>query len=134
MRSAVRCSLFAVRPGAPARDARRPPRARTAPALERGAARTLIRVETAGSGAFDWWTGRDKTLRVLIDGSEAGALTAWNGRFEADVEPGRHTVQIREGALFKSGMVEATVGRGSAATLVCHRNGFTGGIPLAPKA
>jgi hypothetical protein len=96
-------------------------------------ARTLIRVETAGSGALDWWTGRDKTLRVLIDGEEVGALTGWNGRFEADVEPGRHTVQIREGALFKSGIVDATVSRGSAATLVCHRNGFTGGISLAPK-
>ncbi|MGH9308507.1 MAG: hypothetical protein ACRD1U_03990 [Vicinamibacterales bacterium] len=97
------------------------------------APRTLIRIETAGSGPLDWWTGRDKTLRVLIDGMEIGALTGWNGRFEAEVEPGRHTVQIREGAVFKSGIVDATVNRGGAATLVCHRNGFTGGISLASK-
>ena len=105
---------------------------RDTPWTEAGA-RTVIRVETADGGLLQWWTGRDKTLRVLVDGTEVGALTAFDGHFDADVEPGRHVVQLREGAFFKSDAVEVTVGRGVTTTLVCHRNSFTGLVSLARR-
>ncbi len=97
------------------------------------AARTVVRVETTDGGVLQWWTGRDKTLRVFVDGAEVGALTAFDGHFDADVEPGRHAVQLREGPLFKSDVVEVTVGRGATVTLVCHRNSFTGVVSLARR-
>ena len=105
---------------------------RSTPWTEAGA-RTIIRVETESGGLLKWWTGRDKTLRVVVDGTEAGALTAWNSHFEAGVEPGRHKVQLREGPFFKSAIVEVDVSRGSTVTLVCARNGFTGTVSLARK-
>jgi hypothetical protein len=96
-------------------------------------ARTLIQVESEGGGLVKWWTGRDKTLRVVVDGSEVGALTGFNGRIDAAVEPGRHTVQVREGSVFKSEAVVVEVARGGTVSLVCGRNSFTGAVSLAQK-
>lgn len=96
-------------------------------------ARTVIQVESEGGGPVKWWTGRDKTLRVVVDGSEVGALTGFNGRIDAAVEPGRHTVHVREGRLFKSEPVVVDVARGSTVSLVCGRNSFTGAVSLAHK-
>ena len=96
-------------------------------------ARTLIQVESEGGGMVKWWTGRDKTLRVVVDGSEVGALTGFNGRIDAPVEPGRHTVQVREGRFFKSEPVVVDVARGGTVSLVCGRNSFTGAVSIAPK-
>jgi hypothetical protein len=96
-------------------------------------ARTLIQVESEGGGLVKWWTGRDKTLRVVVDGSEVGALTGFNGRIDAAVEPGRHTVQVREGRFFKSDPVVVDVSRGGTVSLVCGRNSFTGTVSIAHK-
>ena len=96
-------------------------------------ARTVIHVEAEGGGLVKWWTGRDKTLRVVVDGSEVGALTGFNGRIDAAVEAGRHTVQVREGRFFKSEALVVDVARGSTVSLVCGRNSFTGTVSLAPK-
>lgn len=96
-------------------------------------ARTLIQVESEGGGLVKWWTGRDKTLRVVVDGSEVGALTGFSGRIDAAVEPGRHTVQVREGPFFKSEPVVVDVARGAKVSLVCGRNSFTGTVSIAHK-
>ena len=96
-------------------------------------ARTLIQVESEGGGLVKWWTGRDKTLRVVVDGAEVGALTGFNGRIDAAVEPGRHTVLVREGPFFKSDPVVVDVTRGGTVSLVCGRNSFTGTVSIARK-
>lgn len=71
-------------------------------------------------------------MRVLVDDAEVGALNGWDGQFDAVVEPGTHTVQIREGVC-KSGAVIVDAARGATATLVCGRNIFTGGVSLEQK-
>jgi hypothetical protein len=96
-------------------------------------ARTVIQVESEGGGLVKWWTGRDKTLRVVVDGAEVGALTGFNGRIDAAVEPGRHTVEVREGRFFKSEPVVVEVPRGGTVLLVCGRNSFTGTVSIAYK-
>ena len=96
-------------------------------------ARTLIQVESESGGLVKWWTGRDKTLRVVVDGSEVGALTGSSGRIDAAVEPGRHTVQVREGRFFKGDPVVVDVARGGTVSLVCGRNSFTGTVSIAHK-
>ena len=96
-------------------------------------ARTLIQVESESGGLVKWWTGRDTTLRVVVDGSEVGALTGSSGRIAAAVEPGRHTVQVREGRFFKSDPVVVDVARGGTVSLVCGRNSFTGTVSIAHK-
>jgi hypothetical protein len=95
--------------------------------------RTVIHVEAEAGSLMKWWTGRDKALRVVADGTEVGSLIAFNGRFEATVEPGRHTVQIRQGRFFKSDPVVVEVTHGGTASLVAGRNGFTGALSLALK-
>ena len=103
--------------------------ARTVPWTEAGA-RTLIRVESEGGGPLKWWTAHDKVIRVVVDGTEVGALTGFSSAFEAPVEPGRHTVDVRQGLFFKSAPVTVDVSRGATVSLVCGRNGFTGTVSL----
>jgi hypothetical protein len=95
--------------------------------------RTLIRVETETGGPFKWWSNRTVSLRVLVDGNEVGGMAAWNGRLDAVVAPGRHTVQLRQGPLAKTAPVTIDVPNGAIVSLVCGRNSFTGGISLARK-
>jgi hypothetical protein len=93
--------------------------------------RSVIRVEVGGGGALKWWSGRDKALSVVVDGSEVGSLNAWNGWLEWPVAPGWHKVQIGSGRLSpKSGVVPVEVAKGETVAFVCDRNIFTGGASL----
>jgi hypothetical protein len=94
--------------------------------------RTTIRVEAAAGGPVKW-SNREVGLRVVVDDVEVGALGAWNGSVEVVVEPGRHTVLVRQGPLARSTPVPVEVARGATASLVCARNVFTGGLSLARK-
>jgi hypothetical protein len=94
---------------------------------------TLIRFEAEGGGALKWYSNRKIALRVFVDGAEVGALTGWAGHFHAAVEPGRHTVQIRQGLITKSNTVMVEVARGTMVTLICGRNIFTGMVSLEHK-
>jgi hypothetical protein len=95
--------------------------------------RTLIRVEAEGGGALKWWSNRNTALHLLVDDAEVGALTGWDGQFDATVKPGRHSVQVREGLLSKSKVVVVEVALGATVTLVCGRNIFTGAVSLNNK-
>ena len=95
--------------------------------------RGMIRIEAEGGGALKWWTNRNIALRVLVDDAEVGGLVGWDGRFDATVEPGRHTVQIREGSIFKCKAVIVDVALGGTVSLVCGRNIFTGKVSLKHK-
>jgi len=103
---------------------------RSVPWTEAGQ-RTLIRLEAEPGGALKWWSSRNIALRVFVDDAEVGGLVAWAGRCETEVEPGRHAVQIREGPMFKSGVVTVEVARGATVTLVCRRNILTGTVSLS---
>ncbi len=105
---------------------------RIVPWTETGA-RALIRIEAEGGGALKWWSNRNIALRVLVDNAEVGGLAGWDGRFDTTVEPGRHTVQIREGPIFKCKAVIVDVALGATISLVCGRNIFTGRVSLKHK-
>lgn len=93
--------------------------------------RAVIEVRAARGGALKWYSNRDKAIRVFVDGTEIGVLTAWAGRLSRTVEPGEHTVQVREGSRFgrRSG-ITLHVGTDAPATLVCERNILTGALQL----
>jgi hypothetical protein len=92
---------------------------------------SIIRIETAEGGPLKWWSNRDQALRVVVDGSEVGSLSAWQGKLDWPVAPGRHTVQVHPGPLSpKSGVVTVELGEGTTVVLECDRNIFTGGASL----
>ncbi|MDQ3980637.1 MAG: hypothetical protein M3314_13960 [Actinomycetota bacterium] len=95
--------------------------------------RTVIRIDGERGGPFKFYANRQPLL-VFVDGNEVGAVMAWNGHFECTVEPGRHTVQVRQPGHWapKSEPLAVDVKRGATASLVCERR-ITGGLSLNPR-
>src|SRR5438046_4211188 len=94
---------------------------------------TPILVEAESGGLLKWWSNRDTVLRVLIDETDVGALSGWKGRLETPVEPGQHSVRIRQGPFMPSSHVMVEVKRGGITTIMCGRNIFTGGVSFIRK-
>jgi hypothetical protein len=96
-----------------------------------GAPQTFISVQAERGGALKWYSNRDKVMQVFVDDIEVGVLTGWSGRLTRAVDPGSHTVQVRQGRLNPSSSpLTVHVEEGTCTALKCGRNIFTGGLTL----
>jgi hypothetical protein len=96
-----------------------------------GAPQTFISVQAERGGPLKWYSHRDKVMQVFVDDIEVGVLTGWSGRLTRAVDPGSHTVQIRQGRLNPSSSpLTVHVQEGTSLVLNISRNIFTGGLTL----
>ena len=96
-----------------------------------GAPQTFISVQAERGGPLKWYSNRDKDMQVFVDDVEVGVLTGWSGRLTRAVDPGSHTVQIRQGRLNPSSSpFSVHVEEGTSLVLNISRNIFTSGLTL----